>query len=100
MPAIRYGIVFGVKDTADRYLPLGEFYMRGLELDGAKQLFKKLPNVSGGDFVFRLYERYYDKHTQMDINYQKSEFTLETDEKGFHLVLDALLKLQEQALED
>lgn len=100
MSQIKYCIVFGVKDVADRYLPLGEFYLRDIEVDEAKALFKKLPQTSKGDFVFRLFKRYYDKQAQFDVNYEKSEFSLETDETGFHKVFDSLIKLQEEALED
>ncbi len=96
----RYCVVFGVKDVADRYFPLGEFYLRAVDLEGAKSLFKKLSKPTEGNYVFRLSERYYDKHTQVDINYQKSEYTLETDHAGFHNLLDQLAKLQEKVLED
>ena len=81
---LKFCIVFGVKDVAYRYLPLGEFYLRDIELEEAKSLFKKLPQTAKGDFVFRLSNRYYDKQAQLDVNYQKSEFSLETDESGFH----------------
>lgn len=96
----RYCVVFGVKDVADRYFPLGEFYLRAVDLEGAKSLFKKLSKPTEGNYVFRLSERYYDKHTQVDINYQKSEYTIETDQAGFHDLLDQLVKLQEKILED
>ena len=43
MAQVRYAIVFGKKDTADRFLPLGEFYLRNTDLENAKALFKKLP---------------------------------------------------------
>ena len=96
----RYCVVFGIKDVADRYLPLGEFYLRSVDLEGAKSMFKKLTKTTEGNYVFRLFERYYDKHTQADMNYQKSEYTLETDHAGFHNLLDQLVKLQEKVLED
>ena len=99
MTAIRYSVVYGIKDAADRYVPVGEVYLRGLNLDDSKELFKKLPKVREGEFVFRLYERYYDNHTKMDVNYKKSEFALETDQAGFHEVLDSLFKLVEEAME-
>jgi len=98
--APRYCVVFGVKDTADRYLPLGEFYLRGAEIEEAKSIFSKLPEKEGtGNFVFRLFERYYDKHTKLDINYKKSEYTRETSLQGFHKILDVLIKLEEASLE-
>jgi len=100
MTSIKYSVVVGVKDVADRYLPIAEFYLRGMELEECKELFKKLPDVTEGNFVFRLFQRYYDKHTQMDMQYKKSEFTREADEQGFHILIDALIRLQEQALED
>ena len=99
MTAIRYSIVYGIKDTADRYLPIGEVYLRGISLEESKELFKKLPKAGEGEFVFRLYERYYDNHTKMDVNYKKSEFSLETNQVGFHEVLDALFKLVEEAMD-
>ncbi len=99
--APRYTVVFGLKDAADRYTPLGEFYLRGVELESAKEMFKHLPDPGGdGDYVFRLYERYYDKHTQVDMNYKKSEFTRETNQAGFHHIMDSLVKLQEQIEEN
>ena len=100
MGVLKFCIVFGVKDVADRYLPLGEFYLRDIELEEAKSIFKRIPQTSKGDFVFRLSKRYYDKQAQLDVNYEKSEFTIETDESGFHTVFDSLIKLQEEALED
>ncbi len=99
MTVIRYCVVYGIKYAEKSYLPVGEFYLRGLNLEEAKTLFKKLPNVPEGNFIFRLSERYYDKHTQVDVNYMKSEFTIETDEPGFHTILDALVRMQEQAME-
>ena len=53
----RYCVVFGVKDVADRYFPLGEFYLRAVDLEGAKSLFKKLSKPTEGNYVFRLSER-------------------------------------------
>ncbi len=100
MTAIRYCVVFGLKDVADRFVPTGEFYLRGLNLEESKILFKKLPAVQGGNFVFRLNERYYDNHTKMDIDYKKSEFSLESNRTGFYEILDALHKLLEKAMED
>lgn len=101
MSAPRFCVVFGVKDAADRFMPLGEFYLRGVNLEEAKSTFDKLPEKdSKGNFVLRLYERYYDKHTQMDVNYQKSQYTRETSQSGFHKILDELMKLQEKILEE
>jgi len=98
---MRYCVVFGIKDAADRFLPVGEFYLRGVELSSAKDLFNKLPDEENtGNYVFRLYERYYDKQTQMDVNYQKSEFTRETSAQGFYKILESLFKLQEEILEN
>jgi len=98
--APRYCVVFGVKDAADRFFPLGEFYLRGVNLDQAKDLFGQLSqSSSSGNYVLRLYERYYDKQTTIDVNYKKSEFTRETDAAGFHRLLDELIKLQEHVLE-
>lgn len=100
MTLIRYAVVVGIKDVADRFLPICEFYLRGVELDEAKKLFKRLPEVPEGNYVFRLYERYYDKHTEQDTHYQKSEFTREADHDGFHKLIDKLIKLQEESLEE
>ena len=100
MAPIRYSVVFGIKDQADRYLPIGEFYLRGADLEESKAIFKKLPSVTPGNFVFRLYERYYDKHTEVDLSYKPSEFTIEADQNGFNQVLEALVHLQEEALEE
>jgi hypothetical protein len=99
MAAIRYCVVYGIKFAENRFLPIGEFYLRGTNLDEAKELFTKLPHVPEGGFVFRLYERYYDKHTEVDVNYRKSEFAIETDERGFHTLLDTLIDMQKQALD-
>ena len=43
MAQVRYAVVFGYKDTADRFLSLGEIYLRNSNLDQAKILFKTLP---------------------------------------------------------
>lgn len=97
----RYCVVFGIKDAADRFFPLGEFYLRGITIEQAKELFKRLSGESEtGNYVLRLYERYYDKQTTIDVNYKKSEFTRETNAAGFHRLLDELTKLQEDALEN
>jgi len=96
----RYCVVFGIRDAADRFFPLGEFYLRGINLEQAKELFGQLGGKNdSGNYVLRLYERYYDKQTAIDVNYKKSEFTRETDVTGFHRLLDELTKLQEHALE-
>ena len=100
MVPIRYSVVFGIKDQADRFLPVGEFYFRGADLEESKVLFKKLPAVDVGNYIFRVYERYYDKHTDVDLNYKKSDYTIEADENGFYKILKALLRLQEEALEE
>ncbi len=100
MTAIRYCVVYGIRNAENHFLPVGEFYLRGINLEEAKILFKKLPNVPEGNYVFRLFERYYDKHTHVDVNYKKSEFTIETNEQGFHSILDTLVRMQEQALEN
>lgn len=91
---VRYAIVFGKKDTADRFLPMGEFYLRNAELERSKEVFKEIPPVNGsGDFIFRLYERYYDKHTEADMHYEKSEFTIECSIAGFDKILNHLMEL-------
>lgn len=93
MAQVRYSVVFGKKDAADRFLPYGEIYLRNTDLEGAKELFKQLP-VAGtdGDYVVRIYERYYDKHLKADMNYVKTEFTLECTQpeldKVIHFLLD------------
>ena len=93
MAQVRYAIVFGKKDTADRFLPLGEFYLRNTDLEQAKTLFKELPDISlEGDYVIRIYERYYDKHLEPDFNYQKTEFTIECNRSGLDQVLHYLLE--------
>ena len=59
MAQVRYAVVFGKKDTADRFFPMGEIYLRNIGLDEAKTLFKQLPvNGPEGDYVVRIYERY------------------------------------------
>lgn len=91
---VRYSIVFGKKDTADRFLPMGEFYLRGAELERAKEVFKQLPTVSDpGDFIFRVYERYYDKHIEADLHYKNTEYTVECGEKGFDTILNYLMEM-------
>jgi hypothetical protein len=93
MAQVRYSVVFGMKDTADRFLPHGEVYLRNSDLDGAKHIFKSLPNSSSpGDYVVRIYERYYDKHLDPDMDYQKTEFTLECDRAGLDQVLHFLME--------
>ena len=93
MAQVRYAIVFGLKDTADRFLSLGEFYLRNSDLDKAKSFFKTLPTSSAnGDYVVRIYERYYDNHLDPDMNYQKTEFTIESDRNGLDKILDFLIQ--------
>jgi hypothetical protein len=93
MAQVRYAVVFGRKDTADRFLPSGEFYLRNTDLDQAKTLFKQLPSShSEGDFVVRIYERYYDKHIEVDLDYQKTEFTIECDQTGLDKIIHYLLE--------
>ena len=93
---VRYAIVFGKKDTAERFLPMGEFYLRGADLERAKELFKTLPAVAdAGDFVFRVYERYYDKHLEQDMNYEKTAYTIECGQAGFNTILDYLMELSQ-----
>jgi len=93
MAQVRYSIVFGLKDTADRFLSLGEFYLRDCNLDQAKTFFKSLPQPgSSGDYVVRICERYYDKHLDADMNYEKTEFTIECDRSGLDKILDFLIK--------
>ena len=93
MAQVRYAIVFGLKDTADRFLATGEFYLRNCDLDQAKSFFKSLPQSGNpGDYVVRIYERYYDKHLDADMNYEKTEFTIECDRSGLDNILDMLIK--------
>ena len=92
MAQVRYAIVFGRKDTADRFLPLGEYYLRNIDLEKAKALFKTLPvGVEEGDFVVRIYERYYDKHLDPDLDYQKTEYTIECNRSGLDKIMHFLL---------
>ena len=92
MAQVRYSVVFGFKDTADRFLPLGEIYLRDTNIDEAKAIFKSLPDPGNdGDYVVRIYERYYDKHLEPDVNYQKSEFTIECDKIGLDKIIHYLL---------
>ena len=101
MTQVRYAIVYGYKDAADAFFPFGEFYLRGASLDQAKTLFGELPKPAGsGRYVFRLFERYYDKHTEVDMNYKPSEFTRETNLAGLNTLVETLIKLQETALEN
>ena len=92
MAQVRYAIVFGQKDTADRFLPLGEYYLRNFDLEQAKALFKSLPvSAQEGDYVIRIYERYYDKHLEPDLDYQKTEFTIECNRSGLDSIMHYLL---------
>lgn len=92
MAQVRYAIVFGKKDTADRFLPLGEIYLRNTDLEKAKSLFKQLPVPSqDGDYVVRIYERYYDKHLEPDFDYQKTEFTIECNLQGLDEIIHSLI---------
>ena len=91
MAQVRYSIVFGKKDTADRFVPLGEYYLRNTDLEAAKSLFKQLPTGNEGDYVVRIYERYYDKHLEPDINYEKTEFTIECSRPGLDKILNHLI---------
>ena len=91
MAQVRYAVVFGYKDTADRFLSLGEIYLRNSNLDQAKILFKTLPQSGPeGDYVVRIYERYYDKHLDPDMNYEKTEFTIECNKSGLDAILHFL----------
>lgn len=92
MAQVRYSVVFGSKDEANRFLPLGEIYLRDTNLDEAKTLFKSLPQpASVGDYVVRIYERYYDKHLEPDINYQKTEFTIECNRNSLDMIIHFLM---------
>ena len=92
MAQVRYSVVFGYKDAADRFLSLGEIYLRNSDLDQAKAIFKSLPHsVHEGDYVVRIYERYYDKHLDPDMNYEKTEFTIECNKSGLDEILNFLL---------
>jgi len=95
MANVRYAIVFGTRDTADRFIPQGEFYLRGATLEKSKLIFEALPDIpEEGDRVLRLYERYYDKHLEPDINYEKSEYTIETNLSGLQNILTHLIQLE------
>ena len=92
MAQVRYAIVFGAKDAADRFLPLGEIYLRNTDLEQAKSLFKSLPHSgTDGDYVVRIYERYYDKHLDPDMDYEKTEFTIECNLNGLDEILHSLV---------
>jgi hypothetical protein len=92
MAQVRYAIVFGIKDAADRFLPQGEIYLRNTDLEQAKSIFKSLPSSgASGDNVVRIYERYYDKHLDPDMDYQKTEFTIECSRAGLDDILHFLL---------
>lgn len=94
MAQVRYSVVFGKKDTADRFLPYGEIYIRNADLDGAKALFKKLPQAGAeGDYIVRIYERYYDKHLDPDMDYVKTEFTIECSKSGLDEIIHYLMDL-------
>jgi len=92
MAQVRYAVVFGAKDAADRFLPLGEIYLRNTDLEQAKSLFKALPKSGAeGDYVVRIYERYYDKHLDPDMDYEKTEFTIECNLNGLDDILHSLV---------
>ncbi len=92
MAQVRYAVVFGMKDAADRFLPHGEIYLRNTDLEQAKSLFLSLPiSKNGGDYVVRIYERYYDKHLDPDMDYQKTEFTIECNQAGLDDILHSLM---------
>ena len=92
MAQVRYSVVFGLKSEEARFLPLGEIYLRNSNLDEAKSIFKSLPQPNNtGDYVVRIYERYYDKHLEPDINYQKTEFTIECDKQGLDIIIHFLM---------
>ena len=93
MAQVRYSVVFGSKDEANRFLPQGEIYLRNTSLDEAKALFKSLPQPAcEGDYVVRIYERYYDKHLEPDSNYQKTEFTIECDRNSLDTIIHFLME--------
>ena len=93
MAQVRYSIVFGIKDAAERFLPLGEIYLRNIDLEDAKVLFKSLPHInSEGDHIVRIYERYYDKHLDPDINYQKTEYIIECSRSELDNILHILME--------
>ena len=92
MANVRYAVVFGKKDTADRFYPYGEIYLRGINLDSAKSLFKTLPDSGTvGDYVVRIYERYYDKHLDADLDYEKTEYTIECTKDGLDKIIHFLM---------
>jgi len=92
MAQVRYAVVFGIKDAADRFLPHGEIYLRNTDLEQAKSLFKTLPNSGqGGDYVIRIYERYYDKHLDPDMDYQKTEYTIECNQSELDNIIHNLM---------
>ena len=92
MAQVRYAVVFGIKDAADRFLPHGEIYLRNKDLEQAKSLFKTLPNSGqGGDYVIRIYERYYDKHLDPDMDYQKTEYTIECNQSELDNIIHNLM---------
>ena len=92
MAQVRYAVVFGMKDAADRFLPHGEIYLRNADLDQAKSIFTSLPSAkSAGDYVVRIYERYYDKHLDPDMDYQKTEYTIECNLSGLDDILHSLM---------
>ena len=92
MAQVRYSVVFGIKDTADRFLPHGEIYLRSVDLEGAKEVFKSLPDSKApGDYIVRIYERYYDKHLDADMDYHKTEYTIECSQSGLDKILHFLM---------
>ena len=92
MAQVRYSVVFGVKDAADRFLPQGEIYLRNKDLEQAKSIFKGLPQLgAAGDYVVRIYERYYDKHLDPDMDYKKTEYTIECNLAGLDKILHSLM---------
>lgn len=92
MAQVRYAVVFGIKDAADRFLPHGEIYLRNTDLDQAKAIIKSLPNSgSAGDYIVRIYERYYDKHLDPDMDYEKTEYTIECSQSGLDEILHFLM---------
>ena len=92
MAQVRYAVVFGMKDAADRFLPHGEIYLRNTDLEQAKSILKSLPGSgSGGDYIVRIYERYYDKHLDPDMDYQKTEYTIECNQSGLDEIVHYLM---------
>jgi hypothetical protein len=93
MAHVRYAVVFGKKDTAERFFPLGEVYLRNADINEAKEIFKSLPTpTQAGDYVVRIYERYYDKHLDPDMDYTKTEFTLECTLPDLDKIIHFLLE--------